>query len=462
MFSFETAFLLFLFAGRYKANPFVMAVLPTDPVIIFGALSIAAGVWVISTERLYIPGYIAVASFCVFLVWMWMSLSWTPGFVYARLKVLEVTFFDTWALIAGGMIIANSRERCQRFFILLNVFALILAIQVLLEYIRQGPGRIILINGGDGYLGYGRVCGLAAMTLFAYLAAKPRLMSKTGLMIMALLTFYVWVLLFGGGKGPLIAALVPLALVFPLGFSIRGRRIGIQRGHLLMIGGLIAAIGAILWVIFDPDMAGKATTINRFATLFSDNQGVSDRRRTMQIWEFITLGEEAAIFGQGIGAWPILTYGADIRHHPHSLPLEIIGELGAVGLVLFGITCFACLRLITLERLRQDALLLGAFLMTLNMALNAGTSGDLGENRYLFFTMGLLLVRPLWGGRAAALFADTRDHDCPDDSEAENDITLPDWEDDRQGFLAIRRRLSLACADDGVAVGRSTVSSSTL
>jgi hypothetical protein len=455
IFSFETAFLLFLFAGRYKANPVLQPLFPVDPLVIFGVVSFAIGIWIISTERLYVPGFIVFTSFCIFVAWMWISLIWTPGAVYAREKLLAVTFLDGLAIIAGALVIANSRERFFRFMVCLNVFAFILAVMVLMEVIRIGPGRIVLINGGDDYLGYGRVCGLASMTIFAYLATQERLASKVNLALLPLLSFYIWVLLFGGGKGPLLSALIPVMMILPLGVLLRGKRVLIKRGHLILLAGLAAVVAAILWVLLDPDLARTATTLNRFSRLFSDNQGVSDQRRETQFWEFLELGDQAPILGHGVGAWPILTYGVDIRHHPHSLPLEVVGEMGVVGLILFTLMCFACIRFITLARLRQDPFLLAALLMALNMWINAGTSGDLGENRPFFFTMGLLLIRPL-AEHVASFSKVTVDAHEDDDAGDDHEI-----EDDRQGFSTIRRRLS-ARIDDDVSVGRGTLPAHTL
>ena len=433
IFSFETAFLLFIFAGPYKTNTYVLMIFPIDPIIVFGALSLVVGLWVIATERIYVPGFISVACFGFFVVWVWMSFIWTPGVIYARAKAIDITVIDTLALIAGAMIIANSRERCLRFMVVMNIMAVILAAQVFSEFLRLGSGRIILINGGDGYLGYGRVCGLAAMTLFAFLATDGRLLRWKSLGVCALLVINLWVLFTGGGRGPLISALFPVVMVFPLGIALSYRHVRVRRGHLIMMAGLAAVLVAIVWILTDPELSRSSTTLNRFNRLFSDDQGVSDQRRQMQVWEFLKFGEQAPFIGHGIGAWPILTYGGDFRHHPHSLPLEIIGELGIVGLLIFTVFCFTCIRLLTAERLREDPLLLAALLMTLNMWLNAGTSGDLAENRHLFLTMGLLLLRPMLQYQAL------------DEGEADDDAhgTVPVGdEDDRAGFLAIRDRYS--------------------
>jgi O-antigen ligase len=456
IFSFETAFLLFLFAGRYKLNPYLLPLFPIDPIIIFGLISFCVGLWVIATEKIYVPGLIAVASFSFFVTWMWISFIWTPGIVYARSKAIDVTVIDTLALIAGAVIMANSRERCLRFMVVINIMAVILAMMVFQEFVRRGSGRIILINGGDDYLGYGRVCGLAAMTLFAYLATQARLMQWRSLVVVSLLAFNIWVLLVGGGRGPLIATLIPIALILPLGILVSKRHFLVRRGHLLVAFGLLAALAAIIWILADPELSRTSTTLNRFTRLFSDNQGVSDQRRQMQFWEFLEFSEQAPFIGHGIGSWPILTNGADFRHHPHSLPLEIIGELGLIGLLIFTVFCFTCTRFLRAERLRHDALQLAALLMTLNMALNAGTSGDLAENRYLFLAMGLLLLRPL---------PDHADQAAQDETETYDDaLRTADFadEDDREGYLAVRHRRPVVL-DDDPALGRSvTLSGSSL
>lgn len=422
LFSFEALFVLFLFAGRYKADP-RFAFFPMDPTLLFLTLSIAVGLLLLFQEKLYVPGVYALGVWVVFLVYMWLGLIWTEGRGYGREKLMLATITDTWCLIAGAMIMANARERAQRFMRLVVLFAFWLGVEALLAWSKQGFKGRILINNGDTYLGFGRVCGMGAIIACAYWATRKGItLARIGLL--ALLCLFLLVLLIGGGRGPLIAGIVPMLLIAVIGWKVtRGGRVRVMKMQVPILLALVGILGMILYAFTSPDVdLGAFSTLARLRGVASGElASSSDFRRSANLTDALTWIPRAPIFGFGVGSWPVVVHQADFQDHPHNMILEVMFEFGMVGLAIMVGVFWACLRGVRVERLRTDPLYLAAAMLTINVVMNAMTSGDLPENRQVFTMLGLLLMRPPAEAEDEADDEDDRlDDDHPWNQEAED------------------------------------------
>jgi O-antigen ligase len=140
----------------------------------------------------------------------------------------------------------------------------------------------------------------------------------------------------------------------------------------------------------------QMATLARFQGLVTgDLHSNSDLRRSTILPTAMYLISQAPIFGHGLGSWPILVLNVDIQNHPHNMILEVLCELGFVGLALLSLTFIAVLRRINVESLRSDPLFLAATMLFINTFLNSMTSGDFPENRNVFVMLGLMLVRSM-------------------------------------------------------------------
>jgi O-antigen ligase len=398
LFSFEALFVLFLFAGRYKADP-RFAFFPIDPTLLFLVASIAVGLVLIFQEKLYLPGAYALGVWTLFLVYMWLGLIWTEGRMYGREKLMLATAMDTWCLIAGALIMANARERVRRFMRLVVLFAMWLGIEAILAWAHQGFHGRLLINNGDNYLGFGRVCGMGAIIVCAFWATRSGLtLARLGLM--ALLAMFMLVLLIGGGRGPLVAGVVPMLLIAVIGWKVTSSgRVRVMKMQIPILLALVAIIGVIVYAFTSADAdLGALSTLARFRGLLGNSAELassSDFRRTENLNMALEWIPRAPIFGHGIGSWPILTSHGDFQDHPHNMILELMFEFGLVGLGIMLVVFWVCLRGVTVRGLRTDPLLLAAMMLTINVVMNAMTSGDLPENRQVFVMLGLLLMRSM-------------------------------------------------------------------
>ena len=439
LFSFEALFVLFLFAGRYKGDP-RFAFIPGDPTVLFLVASMAVGIVLLFQEKLYVPGVYALGMWVFFLAYMWIGLVWGEGRSYGREKLLLTTVMDTWCLIAGAMIMANARERVARLMRLITLFAFWLGTEVLLNWSEQGFRGRVFINNGDDYLGFGRVCGMGAIICCAFWATRTGFgLARIGLT--ALVGMFLMVLLAGGGRGPLIAGVLPMLLIAVIGWKVtRSGQIRVMKMQIPILLALIGMVGVAVYALTTPGGGdlGSLETLSRLRGVASgDLASGSDIRRSQNVEQAMVWIPRAPVFGHGVGSWPVVVYNSDFHDHPHNMILEILFEFGMVGLALMAGVFWACLRGVNVHRLRTDPLFLAASMLTINVFLNAMTSGDLPENRQVFAMLGLLLMRaPL-----------EEDEDSTDD-EGREFVASPDipWDDD--GDLAAFRRLRAASNEE--------------
>ena len=74
--SFEALFVLFLYSNEIKV---LLPPLPIDETVLFGALTMAVGAWLLSRAGLYLPGLVIVGTAFVFVAFALISYGWTPS-----------------------------------------------------------------------------------------------------------------------------------------------------------------------------------------------------------------------------------------------------------------------------------------------------------------------------------------------------------------------------------------------
>lgn len=386
--SFETAFLLFLFAAVYKTDP-RFAWFPGDMTLVFFGISvIAAFVPLLRGGLFYLPGIKAVCAGATLVLWIAASRLWTPSEIYAQEKTTLIVTVNLWCLIATAMIISSSRTRAWRFLGLLLVFGGLASIdQTLTAATAPDIGWMM-----DHYLIVGRLSGLAALVAFVLWLHSPPL-SAAGLFFLTNFAVCGYVLLVGGGRGPsaavAFAMLVPplLSLRLPHGQLVINRRI-------LSSLGLVAALGVIIaYLAVSGD--GSVRTLRKFDLLM--NEGGKSALNRFDFWRHaLTYWAERPIVGHGVGAFPMLYFGQDLHRYPHNFILEMLSEFGLIGLGLFASLVLILVRRVSLRRLREDPLLMCATMLCINAFMNAMSSGDIADNRNVFAMLGLLaLARPV-------------------------------------------------------------------
>jgi O-antigen ligase len=390
LFSFEAVFVVFLFAGNYKADA-RLSWLPVDLSIGFFAIGFAMGLVIIYREGLYLPGLSLVAMAGAFVTWAALTSFWTPSTVYAQEKLIKLAVLNLWCLIATAMIMANRPERVRRLLLLLLVFGTATSLDGILQYRTTDQFALSASFRLENYIGQGRLYGMGALVAFA-LWLRTRPLSRQGLALMGVFATCAYAMLIAGSRGPLVSLAIAMMLPLIAGIRVADRRLLASRALLasLVLFILIAAVVTYLAIV----ASGSLRALQRFDVLLTAQEGGTSALRRLEFWsETLRFWLQTPVFGQGVGSWPVLYHGVDIGWHPHNLFLEVLSELGLIGFFLLAaVFAMACHRL-SLARLRTEPALMTAVMLGVTAFLYAMTSGDLADNRGLFAMLGLLAMR---------------------------------------------------------------------
>lgn len=397
--SFEALFVLFLFSGRYKSDP-RFDWIPVDITALTFALSAASGVTVLAMRRgrwLDSRTKTILFTYALFVFVAALSLLWTPSENYSHTKVLYLGTLVAWCLYAGAVIIGPEPVRVQRLAYAMAIFSVWVGFESAMSFLA-GPGQGFVTVLGDRYLGIGRVLGIgsvAFLSCWTYWATTIRMRFVAAAAVVALAIL----LLVVGGKGPFLATLASVLVLVLSGIRVHTR-------HGFVIGKAIAALtitlvmGALGGAMFMADTGTTTTTIQRLALMGSDDFDRSSATRLAYWTGTLDRSEESPLLGHGIGSWPVIVLSIDDRGYPHNMFLEVLFELGTLGL-----TLLVCLILVALKGLFQrDALThdpsrMFVLLLFVNVFVNAMVSGDISDNRAVFLALGLMAAAGMFRGQ---------------------------------------------------------------
>lgn len=387
--SFELLFVLFLFAGLYKADPRLEWV-PVDLTVLFFVLSVISG-FVIMLKRGFAfqkKPLVLVLLYVAFAGYVLLSYLWTPGKVYSTQKMLYMWTLVLWAFTAPALIISVDTSRLKRLAIIYILFSSIVAIEALMQYSMAGQQGFLTVFGSN-YLGLGRVIGLAFLLLLAYLVFWARNIYWK-LFTIVIASLYLWLLLAAGGRGPLLAtvlsALIPF--IFAIHLNLKRKTVRVRNYVVPM---LIIGIVAISLFVCLAETGHMTQTYSRLLVLNQAGMGDSAGARLQHYTHAIQYWKQAPIFGYGIGSWPIINDGIDMRGYPHNIILEILVELGLIGLLIFfSLIIYALLLLAPVKSIGDEPIKLSLLMLMVYVLLNSMVSGDIPDNRLLFSCIGLM------------------------------------------------------------------------
>jgi O-antigen ligase len=384
-------FVLYLFAGRYKADPRFQW-LPLDLTALTFGLSVVVGTNALLRRRTIAIGSAAVwmlMLFGLFVAYSTLALTWSPSNQYGPAKVLYLATLVAWCVVAAAVVIAPERTRVRRLLSALVVFALWVGIETLLAYLKGGGAGFVVAMGGN-YLGLGRVIGVGVAGLLiycVYLASGLAMRTAAA----ALCAGLAALLLVIGGRGPFLAAAASMLLLLVVPWRWSAARGLVVRRYGLWLAGCLAAGGIAAAMVMS--RSGVGVTVARLERLLSAQMGASAGVRLAYWREAIAHWADAPFLGHGPGSWPVVFSAVDERGYPHDIVLEVLFELGLVGLTLLLAQVLVGVRSVARGGwLREDPLRLFAVLLFANAALNALVSGDITDNRVVFVALGLLTV----------------------------------------------------------------------
>lgn len=384
IFSFETLMVLFLTAGRFKADPRFDWV-PVDLTALFFGLSIIAGA-VIFFKRGKANRYALAISGAgiMFVAWICLSLLWTEGTDYAKQKAIYSATLLLWPLIGVSLIVAQEKARLLRLLVVFVIASTLVAVDTILLGITVGFGAVMIVLDGQ-HLGIGRVIGLSAGIVLVGSAAAPGRTLR--IICFGLFFVFIFVLVFSGGKGPLVAIVAALLSPF-IAQPLTSKSPLVKYGRNLMLVGIVAVFGTIVLV----SSGMKLATIER-AGIISDDRAI-DNSTSERLFYYQTAWDhwkESPVIGKGIGSFPELLGRNDASAYPHNIFLEVGVETGIVGVSLFLFILLLGFYRLGLRGMYKDPYKMILMILFINTLVNAQFTEDLTGNRMLFAMTGLLL-----------------------------------------------------------------------
>lgn len=400
LFSFELVFLFFLYSNEIKM--FFMW-LPVDETVLFGALSVVTGLWILFRRGIHLPGLPILMAAALLIFWIVLSYGWTPSRLLARKTLLYILTFNVWCVVAGALIVAAERERAVRFFVFSLVLAVVLAVTGL--YIDSHFGSFRYWQGWRElgvrrvYLGWGYTIAdgagvLLALTLFARFGTLRQLTAAAGLAVC--LSF----LLVGGARGPFLGVMLAAVVAVTARPPRIGRyRLEIPPAQLLGVLALVLGGAAVLYLLGSGEAPLTLQRLHKaLAMAFEEDARapISLGADRLDYWPAaVAAWLEAPFAGHGISGFNVWYRGRELEGaHPHNILLQTLAELGLVGFALLLLFFWSGLRNVRLGRLREDPLFALALIFFVTGIMNGMFAKDLAGARKAFFVVGLLALAP--------------------------------------------------------------------
>lgn len=270
--------------------------------------------------------------------------------------------------------------------ILLSIVTIIAPHEAVLRMAAETRGGFLEANP----LATATQIGTAAVIAFIF-AIMTHTSKRLRISSMALIALMIAGIVITASRGPFIG------LGFTWLVAIFICRKGVSKAWLPFIAGAIV-IGLVVSFTKLPEIATA-----RVATVWKSGYHMKEAayaRTEMFIWTARRFPERL-ILGHGTGAFAIDRGGQDIREYPHNIMLELLYEQGLVGAVIVGLFLWLIFR-----RWRQASrfvylyeLDIGIFqivhmagLLFLFLFTQAMKSGDINDNRFMFFCAGLVVA----------------------------------------------------------------------
>jgi O-antigen ligase len=397
--SFETFFLLFLYGIQIRP---ILPQIPANEAIVFGAVTMAIGGWVVLRDGIYLRGMPIVLAGLLLITWMALSIGWTPSRAFARETLNFLLTVDLWALLAGTCIVAGSRERVARLFVMIMGLAVLLAIIGIYIEIAYGSFRFYHYLGGEGawsiplYIAWGYIVANGAVVILAF-GIFSKLGSPKQLAALLALATCGYFLLIATGRGPLLGLLLAGIIATVVQAPRIGHgRIELAQSQIIAFGLLALALGYVGYIYATGQ---TADALQRFLKLFNEADDPLLRAGANRFDYFAfayQLWLEAPLVGQGLSSFSIIyTGGGEVPGtYPHNAILQILAELGLVGLILFVVFIGAGLRHYGPGRLRRDPLSLVVVMLFVTVFVQTMVQGDFTKSYRFFFIAGLLAMPP--------------------------------------------------------------------
>lgn len=283
---------------------------------------------IVIPKRLFFP-------YTGFILLMTISISYSPAFDYGLAKTTEFILMSTLACFAPFFLLKDLKtfERFLKTFItlgiLLGVFIFISSPYAFQFYSSNSSYPKFQTTIGNNYLALQYILGISLLAMIYYFLFKEKIRKRITVLSIMLIGLFGAALMYSPGKGPIISLFFTVVIMTLLSLKIEYQKILIKRKimtyALLIFGGGALLLSTIGWMFI----------LRLQALLQPGYYGQVERSENIKIAIDVFLNHP--FFGAGIGSFSHYAgvfEGIERMKYPHSLPLEILTEMGFVGFIL--------------------------------------------------------------------------------------------------------------------------------
>ncbi len=325
--------------------------------------------------------YTPIMLFLVFYIWMIMTLTFSSSVEYLFNKIFlfltnilaflfPLLFFskiEIKSLLNKFVLVSTPLSIWFIFFILPNIY--------LNEIYNSVSATYLIVSLYSG------------MNILMLLLLEVKLFKNSYINLLFIILNIV-VLILSGGRGGLVLAFFVLTIFvfFKLKLKLKQLKLILTSILLIILSGFIIVnfISQTKYRELFERSIMRLELLTEFNGFNSGGNSVEVRTEMISFsFEKIFHSPTSLLFGYGIGSFSYEYTGIDGRGYPHNLVLEILFELGLIGLLIF--LTFSG---VTLKHFKYTALSWIVFYLFLNSL----KSSSLVDLRVLFFIFSLVLI----------------------------------------------------------------------
>ena len=337
----------------------------------------------------------------LFTIYLIFSTFYTPSFYYGNLKAFSFLTFNLSLFVAPILLIDDERYAWRMIYFLI-VLGVIISIYSLVDLIHSILTLSIIYTFRATFLevnsiGYANWIGSINILLIAIL---PTIKEKKWrrLAICTIILFAI-TLLVTNSRGPLLSFIITCLMIF----LFRLKEMSTKKIALILVSIIVFIL--LILIILPPQL------IDRYIGMVNQDQLESKRvafytiNTRLDFWKACLNSASESfrnlIFGIGSGGFSKMYYHRDFTWYPHNIFLEVLCELGLVGVILLCwhfILIFKTGVQTLFQKLqpKQKNLMLAYLMAAFFNFMAAQFSGDLNRNRKLWLFFGVIAaIAPL-------------------------------------------------------------------
>lgn len=372
----EIAVSLFYVVGFFKGDPRLDSA-PVDLTVTVAVIMLVAmGIRLFFTEStLHLPKEFIF--YAPILALMFISLTYTPDFSAGVDKTLRFLFLTLMGAISPFLLV-DTPQKVRRFLIGLVLGGIVMSINSF--FMLGGENRLTAPSGETTALGFS--AGLALVIIWAHWFPRMSLFGR--ILLYPFVAILIVALIGSGGRFANVGTVVCIGLSI-----LYYRKLVVDLA--LMLGAGIAAL---------PFVRIPAASLDYLASLAHPHQAFGTRSDLMELGLRTFL--DHPLFGVGIQGYRYVTPNPLTYNFPHNLLLELGAELGifaVLAFLAFAICSYrAMFRVLRKSYSENVTLYRTIFLMLILTCMDASVSGEMNNDRLLFFmlSMPFVLERIVW------------------------------------------------------------------